>query len=88
MDDLFITLIDKKFPHFPDNTLFVHDIEKINLILDLTKFFLYLGTEKNGKMVMKSPISLHFHVLKIFASYWQVAIISFMDAVWKMKTLT
>lgn len=36
MDDLFLTLIHKQFPNFPANTLFVQDIEKINLDLKLS----------------------------------------------------
>lgn len=36
MDDLFITLIHKQFPNFPANTLFVQDIEKIDLDLKLS----------------------------------------------------
>lgn len=35
MDDLFLTLIHKQFPNFPANTLFVQDIEKIDLDLKL-----------------------------------------------------
>ena len=36
MDDLFLTLIHKQFPNFPANTLFVRDIEKIDLDLKLS----------------------------------------------------
>ncbi len=36
MDDLFLTLIHKQFPNFPANTLFVQDIEKIDLDLKLS----------------------------------------------------
>lgn len=36
MDDLFLTLINKDYPNFPANTLFVQDIEKIDLALKLT----------------------------------------------------
>lgn len=61
---------------------------KISLILDLKKSCLYHDTEKNGKMGMRSPINRHFLALKIFASCWQVAIISFTVVAWKMKTLT
>ena len=35
MDDLFLTLIHKQFPNFSANTLFVQDIEKIDLDLKL-----------------------------------------------------
>ena len=36
MDDLFLTLIHKQFPNFSANTLFVQDIEKIDLDLKLS----------------------------------------------------
>ena len=36
MDDLFLTLIHKQNPYFPTNTLFVQDIEKIDLDLKLS----------------------------------------------------
>lgn len=36
MDDLFLTLIHKQFSNFPANTLFVQDIEKIDLDLKLS----------------------------------------------------
>lgn len=80
-DDIFLTLIDKHFPDFPDNTLFVHNIEKINLDLKLTYDYEKIALGDN----LIGFLNLNFNKFEDFFKFFCAFIFMYIDKIPKRQ---
>lgn len=81
MDDMFITLINKSFPNFPDNTLFVRNIEKIDLNLKLSYDYKKIALGDN----LIAFLNLDFNKFEDFFRFFCTFIFMYLDKIPKRQ---